>query len=585
MAQRHDYKDWPEIDLVHTRLLPAPPEPRALAMWGQQISLSHLWDTQNAKRVQHTGEELRPCPLCLGPDCRSHFPLDCPGTSELCATYKSEIDHVRETFPHMVFLPVLYTHPEWNLLQTIHRARELPEPFDLLDFLDHVPACPTFYTDGSCMHPLFPVARLAAFSIVVDAALNDDDRCGLALAHRGMSTIPDTLVAVQVALAPGLQTVNRAEFSAVVQIIRSVDAAIVFSDSAWTMHVFRAVRDNPVPADHCRRGNFDLILELCRLAEVKDLWSFDLRKIKAHQTDDEVPQDLLLYNVMGNRRADELAGKGTEVTRSPVHVLAHKVADWFLVQRAALLAFRPFAASCDVMRLDGFDKKKVDEASKPKRLTTAQLDTWNPEGAYRDIPLAVQPEQLKAYMPGPSVLLCFLRWFSQLKWPYEDTTSGGISHYELMLNFVGVTKCPLPRILDRSVQRPEYKDPLRDPAAELLPLTVWDSVRLLEHTVTFAKKILGVEVFPLEFKAQKTFLWGYGCRKLLAGLTVRPVLLEPEAHAARMLSAIQDGQLRPLEPFSNTAPVWRSIIEEDSVPHAERVRLWRRLDGHGRKRK
>ena len=166
----------------------------------------------------------------------------------------------------------------------------------------------------------------------------------------------------------------------------------------------------------------------------------------------------------------------------------------------------------------------------------------------------------------------------------SDEISGGISNFELMFNFVGITASPLPRVLDKKGLRPEYRDPLRDAAADLIPISVWDAVRLLEHTITFARKILHVELVPEGAKAQRTFLWRYGYKKLLGGLSVRPVLPEQATHAAKMMTAVKDGQLQMFQPFNNSAPVWRQLTDDDLVPHVDRVRMWRRLDGHGRKR-
>ena len=153
-----------------------------------------------------------------------------------------------------------------------------------------------------------------------------------------------------------------------------------------------------------------------------------------------------------------------------------------------------------------------------------------------------------------------------------------------MFNFVGVTACPLPRVLDRKAQRPEYRDPLRDASAALIPMTAWDGVRLLEHTVLFVRKILGIEVFPEDCKVKKTFLWRFGFRSQLMGLSMRPILPEQALHTAKMQSAVKDGQVQMFEPFDVSSPVWRTLGDADLVPHEERVRLWRRLDCHGRKR-
>ena len=89
-----------------------------------------------------------------------------------------------------------------------------------------------------------------------------------------------------------------------------------------------------------------------------------------------------------------------------------------------------------------------------------QLDDWNPDGVFLEMPTEIPPRQLTAFMVGASVLRCFLKWFAQLKWPHEDTVSGGISYYKLMFNFAGVRKCSLPQMV-KKVTRPQYADPFK----------------------------------------------------------------------------------------------------------------------------
>ena len=74
--------------------------------------------------------------------------------------------------------------------------------------------------------------------------------------------------------------------------------------------------------------------------------------------------------------------------------------------------------------------------------------------------------------------------------------------------------------------------------------------------------------------------WRYGYKKQVGGLSERPVLPEQAAHGAKMLTAVKDGQLQ----IRDNTPVWRKLSDDDLVPHEDRVRLWRRLDGHGLKR-
>ena len=550
----------------------------------QQTTLSHLWDTQNSSWVLKEQDDLLPCPLCGGPNSRAHFPCACPGLVELRAEFTDEIETTMNGFPHLFFLPVLSKHPKLGLIQTIHAARELPEPFNPFDLCPDLGGCPVFYTDGSCIHPSLPAARFSAFAIVLDTTSTDDERRDLALVHSSRQTTPDTLLAVQVAVTPGHQTINRAEFCAILQIVRSCPSARIFSDSSWAISTFNAVRDSPFPSDHCMRDNFDLIVILCKLADEVDLHDYELFKIKSHLTDDEAEDSLHLYHILGNRFADSLAGMGVEPERSPLHATVHEVSAWYVQQKQVLLAIRPFLVRADILRLDGLTKSSESGGGNRKRLTNSEIDNWLPEGFYLDIP-DVPDEIAIGFLPGASVLRCMIRWFRLLRWPHEDQKSGGISLFEMMVNFVGLSGCVIPRVAARGTVRPEYFDPMRDPAADLIPCTVQDGVRMMDHAIHFMKRAMDVDLVPPDQKVQRQFHWRFGHKKVLSGFRIRPALPELSLHMAQMSSAIKDGQLQMYQPFTSSAVPWRVLGEVDQTPHSLRVSAWIRLDNRARNRR
>ena len=81
---------------------------------------------------------------------------------------------------------------------------------------------------------------------------------------------------------------NRAELTAILQIVRSVECAVIHSDSAWAISAFESVREAPFPELHANKPNSDLLLGSCELAKERDLTASDLRKIKSHLCDHDV---------------------------------------------------------------------------------------------------------------------------------------------------------------------------------------------------------------------------------------------------------------------------------------------------------
>ena len=283
-----------------------------------------------------------------------------------------------------------------------------------------------------------------------------------------------------------------------------------------------------------------------------------------------------------NRFADQLAGKGVEPDRSPLHVTVHEVSDWHVRQKQLLLAIQPFMVQADIQRLDGFTKASDSGGGTRKRLTNDEIDNWLPDGFYMDIP-DVPDEIAIGFLPGASVLRCLLRWFRLLRWPHEDEKSGGISLFEMMVNFVGLSGCVIPRVAARGTVRPEYFDPMRDAAAELIPCTVQDGVRMMDHAIHFMKRAMNVDLVPPDQKVQRQFHWRFGHKKVLSGFRIRPALPELQVHMAHMHSAIKDGQLQMFGAFNGSAETWRVLTAADQTPHTARVSTWLRLDNRVRK--
>lgn len=305
-------------------------------------SLGTLFNQQANHWASDESEAVR-CPLCDEPNDRVHFPL-C-----MQLEHQNLVDKIKAHAPHMVFLPVIYRRPKMRLLDGIW---DLPEPFKLLGHgFEVLPDKPVFYTDGSCPFPRLPRGHIAAIAVVGDSLTCDSDRRNRAHLARHSKRIPTTLIPIQAGMVPGKQTVNRAEFTALLQVARSVPFAVIHSDSQWAIDRFAEVAADPCPFSHHHKANFDLLLQLCELGAWRNLRAYALVKIKSHLEDDDVPDNLALYHTLGNRLADTLAIKGTEPMRSPFHAAAHEVANWYATQLALLKDFRLFLISAHQRRV------------------------------------------------------------------------------------------------------------------------------------------------------------------------------------------------------------------------------------------
>lgn len=341
-----------------------------------------------------------------------------------------------------------------SMLETICAARDFPDPFSLEDMGWDGTGIPVFYTDGSCPFPKLPRGHVAAFSIVWDSLSSDDDRRGVARELRGSGALPSTLFPVQAALAVGMQTNNRAELCAILQVIRSQNSAIIFSDSQYAIDLFHSVAAMPNPFVHQGKQNFDLIVLLCDLSNSKDLSAFAMVKIKSHREDLEVQDDLDLYHTYGNRYADRIAFHGTQPHRSAFHSAAHEVAIWYQQQLATLKDLRSLLTRMHMRRLDAWqseDSGTQRTATYSPKFSLESIVTWDPPFAVpcfanMNIPDSV----LRAFAPGASVLLSIVQWCSTVCWPSDvDDFTCGISTFELVLNYLGTVAHPLVRVCNR----------------------------------------------------------------------------------------------------------------------------------------
>eukprot|EP00438_Fugacium_kawagutii_P018743 Skav223994 [mRNA] locus=scaffold1943:122578:125868:- [translate_table: standard] len=586
IRQRHNFQNWPEIDLRKTRRVALPDDHRDAATMVLLRTLGSIFAIHKEKWVHTETGACETCPLCAAEDTQEHFPLQCQGTAELRDIHSVALRDVVHGSPHMIFLPLIYKHPQSQLLMTLNNERDYPEPFRLSDIGFQGNWQPVLYTDGSATFPTLVGNSVTAYSVVIDMLQPGTEQAMMAAAYRNTGRIPDTLKPIVIAKIPGPQTINRVEFGAILHVIRSLETAHIFSDSNWAIQIFEEVRCDSDFASYFGRENCDMIFQLCELAQHRNLSKFRITKIKSHLDDMEVSSNSELYHIFGNRLADKLANRGTLPETSEFNKCATSVAKWYLQQHKFLLSLQGFLSSAFQRRLDA-----VDAARRKKPLVTQtestifdKLANWSPEAVHGDYGIAFPDRILSAFTPGAGLLLTFRDWAAGLQWPLVPETEFGISHYELICHFVGTTGSQMPRIVCKGEKYLQYRDPLYFPDAELLPATPWDFVRILESVITFTKRFLGLNFFPVHIpRIHKAFLAPFGYKKVVAGLAARPVLPHTTDHLHAMLNLVEPSGLKLPMPYDISHRIQRRKHSLDSLDHSVRVRNLKSLDYEVRK--
>ena len=379
----------------------------------------------------------------------------------------------------------------------------------------------------SCTAPSSKYGRQASFAIIHDAACDDSVRKDLAYTYQISGVCPSALTCVQASLVPGVQTINRAEFAALVQIVRSTQSAVIYTDSKVAMTLFQEIQDFTPSGNYVKHSCFDLIRDLETLFAEREPTNFIIHKIKAHRDDGDASDLLDLYNILGNRLADKSAKQVLLKDDMPVICFAQAVASFYCEHREMLQQLLACIAAMDAKRMDAWDSKDNGVAQNDVKNDIADKD-WS--GYISLVPDVFSPEVYNAFQPGPRFLARFVGWARKLKWPMEQRL-GKMSHecisfQELVVNLVLTTQLGLPRVVSRGSQTGHccYGDPADDTCYDLIPISMTDAVRLVIHTYKYLEKYWNIPIFPEHARKQSKMLCWMGNRTITSGFALRPWL-------------------------------------------------------------
>eukprot|EP00438_Fugacium_kawagutii_P022909 Skav224171 [mRNA] locus=scaffold2007:382978:386172:+ [translate_table: standard] len=570
LQERVGFVQWPEVDLLLTQRIPLPDDARESAVIAKLRTVGSLYATQRENWAGHEQWTNCRCPLCESDDTREHFPFNCQGVQDLKSEFARTLANITQEYPHSCFIPVVHKHPKQAILSYLHQRREMPPAFKLseLGFQgDHVP---TFYTDGSAAFPHLG-GQIAAWAIVLDRCNTDAQREHVVAQLEDWNSHPSTLVPVQISLVSGTQTINRAELQALLQIAISTDAADIHSDSSWAIGCFEEIQLFPEHDRYWNRNHSDLLLSLCDLALQKDLQKFRCFKIKSHQNIQTLDGNLAVYHAMGNRFADELANNATKRENSHLHAFCWEVAEWYDSQVSLIKAIQPFLARSEIRRLDAAQQHTPDpDFAVKEHFSLEHAILWDPSPLRPGFTLEPSSQLLAAFQPSPGALLQLIRWCQLLCWPVEDTTSGGISFYELTVNFILVTHCRIPVMTERKKQHPVFRDFEIHDDAILFTQTVWDCVRFVENGLHYIRRFTGIEMLLLQNIQKRWFLSAFGYQKRISGIPLRPRLPHQLDHFKYMKLLVGPEELALPSSFEFDSLCPRVVLEEDRLTYRQR---------------
>ena len=190
-----------------------------------------------------------------------------------------------------------------------------------------------YFTDGACIHPTIPEARLASWAVVRDYADSYEHALAMtSIALQNKNPCP-LLRPLDMGLVEGRQTISRGELCAVIMACenalqdRTMLKSDIFSDSQYVVNVIHFLEIGDLVRWGYKIANFDL---------VQRLQKFRIHKVKSHL--DWMSQETLssCRKSMGNYVADRIATLALKRCPSWMIGLANAMAQCFDAEKKSL---------------------------------------------------------------------------------------------------------------------------------------------------------------------------------------------------------------------------------------------------------
>eukprot|EP00438_Fugacium_kawagutii_P003390 Skav226332 [mRNA] locus=scaffold4486:83254:89140:+ [translate_table: standard] len=321
----------------------------------------------------------------------------------------------------------------------------------------------TFFTDGGATNPCDSQARLAAYAVVQDVMGGIDE---FQMMHSAAFCTPPKFPSFRVltsGFVQGSQTAARGEMFA---FLRALQAAETMPDNMTVHFVTDAkyvhdLQEKLNGNSHFMMGsdtsNADIIQQITML------WRPDrycLRKVKSHQSLQDVSTMAQLYDVMGNMCVDKAVTCVLQHSVRPLTAMANEIYEFNKLEKEQLTKVCQYVIALNRQRLQ-LQEQCPDahtQADNQSSLTDNPMDVM-PRSLMREDACAFlsefsppayrlfldnvewEQEHLQACQQGATLALAAIQWAMSLRWPvdirdsYNDSSDWGVSWLELFVDF------------------------------------------------------------------------------------------------------------------------------------------------------
>ena len=427
------------------------------------------------------------CEFCGAKDTKYHRLLECPSLAQVRQPFQPLLDWIELEMPSWIHSPFACEHDSEAFLRLFWRSRHLREPPSIDSLIDRFGLRKlNFFTDGSCANSSCPAARHAAWAVVLD--VQPEEALGSSQSFPSSQEMQARFHTVARGVLPGVQTICRAEFGALMQVCQLASRHASLPVAVWT--------DSQTALGHA--CDYLSGRPAVNSSNVKDLCSelpfelppqnLELHKVKAHVQAESVPE-AQWYQTLGNVAADAAARAALDDDLPLAAECCEAVRKWRHEQQERLYLFFTYLVALmkEVVPLRARARKtgsgqQPDLDDEQKRRLWCSLRPSNPQSQE---PRAFPTAELQGASWPTWFLQAVWTWCFHLQWGSQDGLNlrmRGITFQELLANFVVFSgRCP-------PVQTEgQWYDPL-DSSGILCPVYLREAINCLVQAVRFLER-------------------------------------------------------------------------------------------------
>ena len=551
------------------------------------------------------------CKLCGNEDTKKHRLLECPQFHHLRLQHREAVSILQDSRPEWIHIPCARQHPDVlvhrALLKHLHISH-IKQPTSL-DNTSQV----KFYTDGGCLHPTDPMARLASWSVVME---HIPDGCDLENIQQEISAQNTEDVswspchtAIGLGLVKGKQTAGRGEIQAFLHAVRVANAlphhipSIFTTDAQYVCNIVSQIEQGIYQLGLHKKANPDLVTILA------DLWDserFTIRKVKSHQSFNPDTCADSFWQMLGNHCADRAATAALQHLPPPVLDQAQKNFRFHRKEKDMLRCVFEFLVAFNRLRIQLLQMHDNPNINTNHNDPSMNISHGNP--TYHNamgtdalqILLNFRPDYSKTFdeeadstiftavQQGASISFALYHWLKLLKWPdapaetYNHTEDWGISWFELTVSFIISSQLYFPirvKGLGSESVYADYHSPeclIQHPKRRAAYVQTF----CLQKLISALQTVSGLKLFPKFHKAKCRSLQRLGFTEKHTGIPCRPIFPHQEATMKYVWQYLQSighgGYLNKPMDVPKIAPIL-PVCTISEIPADQRYKNYLRL--------